>query len=99
VTNTRVGYALLGSFVAVTLAWISSAVLFGGDAFPPAGFGRLAIALAALIAGAYTGSRARSLGARVGLVIGGVVAAVFWLAVPNGWWALPPPRQGEVQIR
>jgi hypothetical protein len=95
----RILYALLGSFAAVTLAWSLCAVAFGGDAFPPTGLSPIASASVAMVAGAYAGSRARSLGTRVGLVVGAVAACVFWFAVPNGWWALPPPRRDEVQIR
>jgi hypothetical protein len=96
-TGTRVLFALLGAFIAVTLVWLVWGLTIPGDYFDagnPVGWGAIAFGAAG---GATLGWRMRSRAARVAFGVAGLASLLFWVAVPDGWWALPPPRPGQVR--
>jgi hypothetical protein len=88
-------WTALGAFAGLTLAWLLSGLLTGGDFF--AGGSPLPFALAAAggAVGGWAGWKARRRTIRVALAAAAVAALLFWVAVPSGWWAvpLPPPSR------
>lgn len=83
--------AAVGAFDAVTLCWIVWGLLTPGDFFAHGNPFVLVTLPAALIAGAWLGSKARTRARRISLSAVGILCAVFWLFAPNGWWASGPP--------
>jgi predicted MFS family arabinose efflux permease len=57
----------------------------------------LAAAGAAL--GGWVGWRARARGWRMVTAGTALAALLFWVAVPNGWWAAPMPRSSRAAPR
>jgi hypothetical protein len=84
------GGALLGG----TLCWIAWGLSTGGDFFAQGRVLAPASVIAAAVAGAYAGSKARRRSLRGALLVGDLLCVLFWTAVPNGWWATPPPPPG-----
>ncbi len=91
---------LAGAFAGATVGWITCGLLTSGDLFA-SGKGALAlfVVVAALVGGAYLGVKARSKRRQLALFVTAAVCLVFWVAAPNGWWALPPPKATEVHVR
>lgn len=89
----RFPWAVGGIFVSATACHIIWAALAPGDSYPYGHQGVYVLSfLVASLAGFVLGSiawRVVALRAVLLLFIGG--AALFWLLVPDGWWATEPP--------
>lgn len=93
----RLATGVAGAFTGATLGWVGAAVVSGGDA--RSGMAGLVAAIVLGAGAGMLGLRARSRSASALLAVGTLASLVFWTFVPSGWWALPPPRAGEVQVR
>ena len=84
----------MGAFVGATMGWIAVGLFTSGDYI---GNGAI-LAIPAVVAmgggGAGLSAKISSRWFRLALLVGVVVCLAFWLAVPNGWWAVAPPRHG-----
>lgn len=91
----RLALAAAGAFTAATLTWILWGVITPGDFFA-GGSGAVWLSLAiAAVAGGYAAFRWQPRRARIALWTAAVVCLLFWVAVPDGWWAkAPPPMPG-----
>jgi hypothetical protein len=83
--------ATLGAFAGFTGGWILAAMLSGDELRVSDPFRLLGLAVPTT-AGALFASRVQRWPWRALLGIAAIAALVFWIAVPDGWWALPPPR-------
>ncbi|HXU81498.1 MAG TPA: hypothetical protein VN914_08875 [Polyangia bacterium] len=88
----RVLWAALAAFAGLTLAWFLCGLLSGGDFLGGGSPLPYLLAVAGAGLGGWLGAKARARGARVAIAAAALAALLFWVAVPNGWWALPPPR-------
>jgi hypothetical protein len=87
----RVGQALLGAFVGITLGWVAWALAAPGDFLDMTEPVHAVTTLAAGALGGFGGYRARSRAWRVALVVVAALGGLYWIAAPRGWWASPPP--------
>jgi hypothetical protein len=89
----------MAAFTAATACWIVLCLVTSGDFFARgSSLAFLAIVVTGL-GGFYFGFRSRSRSLRVVLAVATLACVVFWIAAPNGWWAMPPPTPAEVQVR
>lgn len=89
--RTALLMAALGAFDAATLCWIVWSVLTPGDFFASDSPLMFVTLPAALITGAWLGTKAHTRARRIGLSAIGVLCAVFWIFAPRGWSVSPPP--------
>ena len=82
--------SVAGMLAVVTVAYIGFALNEYGDLFDP-GFWFLPGLFGAAALGAIAGWRVQSRLGRMIIVAVGIEAAMFWIFVPNGWWASGPP--------
>lgn len=94
----RASSCALGGFAGLTMSWIVCGLATGGDFFGQGSAAGPFMLVAALGAGGYLGLKARRRWLRVLLAALGAGSIVFWVAAPNGWWALPPPSPSEVRV-
>jgi hypothetical protein len=89
----RLLFSLLGGLAGFTLCWVIWGVLTPGD-YGPSGATALGLftTLASAALAGWVGFVARSRVLRSGLAVAALMSAVFWVAVPDGWWAKPPPK-------
>jgi hypothetical protein len=91
--------ALTGGFTGATLGWIVWGIMTPGDAFANGSSFVEATVLALGALGGYAAFKARSRWARISTALVSVLCAAFWVAVPDGWWAKPPPpRASDSQV-
>jgi hypothetical protein len=95
--GTRLACVALAVVPTVTVTWIAIGLSNTGDAFPQ---GRAAAMMPLLLVlpplAAWAGWKQASMRLVAVLAILSVLAAAFWIAVPNGWWASgPPPMPGR----
>lgn len=88
----RAAFVGLGAFDGLTLCWIVGGLAAGGDYFAQGSPLMWVTLVAATAAGGWLGLRVRSRLQRLALALAALGFALFWVAVPDGWWALPPPR-------
>jgi hypothetical protein len=91
--------AALGAFTVATFCWIAIGLVTPGDFF--ANGSRLIViplVLAAAVGG-YVAWRTRSRALRIALIVVSAMCAYFWIAVPSGWWASPPPGTPGSPVR
>jgi len=81
---------LLAMFALGTAAWIACAILLTGGDFMNFRAGFLVVPAIALAAG-FLGARTRHAAWRGVIGVASVGAAAFWIFMPDGWWASPPP--------
>ena len=92
--HVRLVCAVLGVFGGATGAWVLYAFTLSGDAFVSDVWLIVTLLVGAGISG-YAAFQVRSLR---GLLIVSVLALIsggYWVFVPNGWWAAPPPTVGH----
>jgi hypothetical protein len=83
-------FAVLGAFALGTACWAIWGFLTPGDLFANGNPLVEPSLLACVLFGGATGYKFR--GMPRGLVLLAAVCTVcFWLFVPDGWWATPPP--------
>lgn len=86
----RVLYALMGAFTGMTACWIVWGLVTPGDFFANGNPLAWVTVLGVGAGGAYAAFMARSRSLRIALAVATMTCTVFWLAVPNGWWARAP---------
>jgi hypothetical protein len=94
VTRTWTKYilpALLGAYSGLTIGWIGLGVLTSGDFFASGSPLAFLVPGAAGVLAGIAGWRSRSRRLQFVLVLAALGATLFWAAVPDGWWASPPP--------
>jgi hypothetical protein len=85
----------MGACTGATLGWIGWGVVTPGDIFAN-GNPFVDLTLLALgVLGGYAAFKGRSRGARIAVAGATLPCAAFWGAVPDGWWAHPPPRRED----
>jgi len=89
--------AAVGAFDGFTLCWIAWGLASRGDYFAQGSPLVWATLAAAAGGGAWLGLRGRSMLPRVALALAALAFALFWLAVPDGWWAVPPPPKAAAR--
>jgi hypothetical protein len=88
-------FAALGAFTAATVGWIGWGIITPGDTFANGNpwVDVTVLALGAL--GGYAAFKRGSRRVRIAAAVASTLSAIFWVAVPNGWWAHPPPRHAD----
>jgi hypothetical protein len=84
--------AFMGAFSGMTICWIIWGLVTIGDFF--AGGSSLALLFTVASAtgtGGYIGFKAKSNISRIVLGTVTLFCILFWMVIPDGWWALPPP--------
>lgn len=96
----HVTLSVMGAFVGATLCWILWCVFETGD-FAGGSVSPLVIAAAGALIYGVLGLKTRSRTGSIVLATVTVLCVVFWIAAPDGWWAIRPPSKatGEVHLR
>jgi hypothetical protein len=85
----------MGACTGATLGWIGWGVVTPGDFFAN-GNPFVDLTLLALgTLGGFAAFKRRSRRARIAVAGATLLCAVFWVTVPDGWWAHPPPRPAD----
>ncbi|MEY4577589.1 MAG: hypothetical protein RL701_2292 [Pseudomonadota bacterium] len=90
-------WAAVGSFGALTMAWVIWCLSADGDLLSLGTIGAVWLLVAAAI-GAWLGFSSRAAWSRGLLVLLSIGAASFWVLAPRGWWASPPPTRSQVHV-
>jgi hypothetical protein len=88
-------FCLMGACTGATLGWIGWGVVTPGDIFANGSYFVDPTLLALGLLGGFAGFKARSRRARIAVSATSALSAAFWLAVPDLWWAHPPPRRAD----
>ncbi|MFZ5896115.1 MAG: hypothetical protein ACOY0T_33975 [Myxococcota bacterium] len=92
IVPARAFTAAAAAFAAFTGVWLLLGLANNGDAFPQGlAVPLLPLLLIAPALAGYFAWRRETRGLRVALSLLSLLAAVFWLLVPDGWWAVGPP--------
>jgi hypothetical protein len=89
--SVKMGTACLAGVVLVTAAWIVWGILTPGDFFAN---GSSMVVPSAILAGAlglFWGWRTKTRAGRVVIIVAALLAVIFWIAAPEGWWVKAPP--------
>ena len=86
---------LTGAFVGATICWIFWGLVTPGDYFANGSPLVWPTIAAAGIAGAYAATRLRSRAFQITLATAACASLLFWLAVPDAWWATSPPKRPQ----
>jgi hypothetical protein len=90
----------MGAFIGATLCWILWCVFEAGD-FAGGSAAPFAIAAPGALICGVLGLKTRSKLGGIVLATVTISCVVFWIAAPDGWWAIRPPSRaaGEVHVR
>lgn len=88
-------FAILGVADGLSLGWFLLLFTTTGDYLVMSPLSAL-VTLSLMVGLGVFGYRVSTLGARVGLAVGALLAIAFWISVPFGWWAHGPPMPSEV---
>lgn len=92
--------AFTGAFNGMTICWTMWGLATIGDFFAVNRVVALLFTVAGATGiGAYIGIKAQSKTLRIGLGVVALFCLLFWIVIPDGWWALPPPKSNEVISR